>query len=224
MGEAIGSMLPSALAIAISPFAVVAAVLVLTTRNARVNGLMLALGWAAGVATVGGLVLLIAGDSGYDDHKEPATWVSLLFLALGLTLLMLAVKQWRRRPATGATPETPGWMAKIDGLSAPRILGLGFLLSGPNPKNLLLGAAGAAAIAQSGISAAEEATALAVFVGIASLGVVVPFVAFLVFGAKSERALSGVKDWFSRNNDTIMTVILVILGVKLIGDAISGLG
>jgi hypothetical protein len=30
------------------------------------------------------------------------------------------------------------------------------------------------------------------------------------------------KDWLARNNTVIMAVILLLIGVKLIGDAISG--
>jgi hypothetical protein len=32
-----------------------------------------------------------------------------------------------------------------------------------------------------------------------------------------------VKDWMAANNATIMTVLLLVLGAKLIGDGISGL-
>jgi hypothetical protein len=45
--------------------------------------------------------------------------------------------------------------------------GAGVALSAANPKNLLLAVAGAAAIAQTGIDAGEQAVAYAVFVVIA---------------------------------------------------------
>jgi hypothetical protein len=35
--------------------------------------------------------------------------------------------------------------------------------------------------------------------------------------------LTKLKDWMSRNNAVIMSILCLIIGVKLIGDAISGL-
>ena len=35
--------------------------------------------------------------------------------------------------------------------------------------------------------------------------------------------LDGLKSWMSANNAVIMAVLLLIIGVKLVGDAISGL-
>jgi hypothetical protein len=35
--------------------------------------------------------------------------------------------------------------------------------------------------------------------------------------------LDGIKNWMAAHNAAIMAVVLLVLGVKLIGDAISGL-
>ena len=40
---------------------------------------------------------------------------------------------------------------------------------------------------------------------------------------RSRPLLDGIQSWMARNNTVIMVVILVLIGVKLIGDAISGL-
>jgi Sap, sulfolipid-1-addressing protein len=92
-----------------------------------------------------------------------------------------------------------------------------------NPKNLLLVVAGATAIAKAGISGGEEAVVLAVFVLIASIGVATPIVIYFVLGDRAGPLLDRLKAWLSHNNTVIMAVLLVIIGVKLIGDAISGL-
>ena len=76
----------------------------------------------------------------------------MVVLLFGLLLLAVAVKQWQGRPKPGETPEMPKWMAAIDEFSAGRSLGLGVLLSGLNPKNLALTLAGAASLAQAGLS------------------------------------------------------------------------
>jgi Sap, sulfolipid-1-addressing protein len=64
---------------------------------------------------------------------------------------------------------------------------------------------------------------LAVFVLIASIGVATPIVIYFVLGDRAGPLLDRLKTWMVRNNSVIMAVLLVIIGVKLIGDAIAGL-
>ena len=62
-------------------------------------------------------------------------------------------------------------MQPLDDFTPLKAAGMGVVLAGVNPKNLLLTVAGAATIAQTGIDAGEQAIAYAVFVIVASLGV-----------------------------------------------------
>ena len=88
----------------------------------------------------------------------------------GLLLLLIALKQWRGRPAEGEDAALPKWMQAIDTFRPTKAAGLAVLLSGVNPKNLLLAVGAAAAIAQTGASSGDQAIALAVFVLIGTLG------------------------------------------------------
>jgi threonine/homoserine/homoserine lactone efflux protein len=216
-------MLPSAVGVAISPLPIVAVVLMLVTERARVNGPAFVLGWWLGIAIVGGIVLAASSGAEASDEGGPATWVSILDLVLGAGLLLMAVKQWKSRPAEGVEPATPKWMNALDSFTPVKAGGAGALFSGLNPKNLLLVVAGASAIARAGISTGEEVIALLVFILIASLGVLTPVVIYFLLGEKSRDILDGLKNWMQRNNAVIMGVLLLILGVKLLGDAISGL-
>ncbi len=223
MGEAIGQMLPSAVGVAISPLPIVAVVLMLVTARGRVNGPAFLLGWWVGIAIVGTIVLVVAKGPGATDEGEPKTWVFWLELILGVLLLLVALKQWRGRPQGDAEPEMPKWMQALDSFSPPKAAGAGVLLSGLNPKNLLLTVAGATAIAQTGIPGSDQAVALVVFIVIASLGVAAPIVIFFALGDRAGPLLDRLKNWLGENNAVIMAVLMVIIGVKLIGDAISGL-
>jgi hypothetical protein len=117
----------------------------------------------------------------------------------------------------------PKWMATIDKTTPVTAAGLAAVLSGANPKNLLLAVGGAAAIAGTGISAGQQAIAYLVFALIATLGVGAPVAIYFAMGARSEQLLTGLKDWMSAHNAVIMAVLCLIIGVKLIGDAIGGL-
>jgi Sap, sulfolipid-1-addressing protein len=102
-------------------------------------------------------------------------------------------------------------------------VGLAAVMSGANPKNLLLAVAGAAAIAGTGISGGEQAIAYLIFVLIATLGVGIPVGIYFAMGARSQTLLAGLKDWMSAHNAVIMSVLCLIIAAKLIGDAITGL-
>jgi threonine/homoserine/homoserine lactone efflux protein len=223
MNEAIGQMLPTAVGVAISPLPIVAVVLMLVTPRGKVNGIAFVLGWILGLAIVGAIVLAVASGASASDDGEPATWASILKLVLGLLAVLLGVKQYRGRPRGDEVPPPPKWMQALDEFTPVKAAGAGVLLSGVNPKNLLLSVAGAVAIAQTGIDAGEQAIAYAVFVLVASIGVALPVVVAVALGERSRHMLDELKDWLAKNNGVIMAVLLVVIGSKLTGDAISAL-
>ena len=182
MGQAIGEILPLAIGVAISPVPIIAIVLMLGTPRARSNGPAFALGWIAGLAIVGGVLLALASGNSQADDGGPETWVSIVKLAFGALFLLLAVRTWRTRPRAGQEAAMPKWMQAIDTFTAGKSLGFGAILSGVNPKNLALTIAAATAIAQTGSSGGEAAVALAVFILVGSLSIVAPVAHLLRHG------------------------------------------
>jgi len=187
-----------------------------------VNGTVFIAGWLAGLAAVGAIALSIADPADASSSGAPATWVNWLKVALGAALILVAALQFRGRPGKGDRVELPKWLARVDDIKPVPAAGLG-VLTGLNPKNLLLAAGAAAEIAQTGISVAEQAIAYAVFALVGTLGVGTPVGIYFAMGARSEKPLSELKDWMAQNNAVIMAIICLIFGVKLIGDAITGL-
>lgn len=220
MGPAIGDILPLAVGVALSPVPIIAVVLMLGTPRGRVNGPAFLGGWILGLAVAGAIVLVAAGGAGAGDGGAPATWTGWLKLVLGLALIAGALRRWRGRPR-GDAPEMPGWMRAIDGFTAGRAVAMGVALSAINPKNLLLTIAAAAAIAQLGLSAGDEAASLAVFVVVATLGPAVPLAIYFGMGARAADILDGLRAWMAAHNAAIITVLLLVIGAKLIGDGIS---
>jgi len=222
INEAIGQVLSFGVGVALSPVPIVSVVLMLGTPRARSNGPAFVIGWIVGLAAVGSIVLLVSSGANASANGEPANWVNWLKLALGLVLLLIAVKQWRGRPAGGDQAQLPKWMQAIETFTPPKAAGLGVLLSAVNPKNLLLVVSAAAAIAQTGASAGDQAVALAIFVLIGTLGPGAPVVLYFALGQRSKQLLDRLKSWMSAHNAAIVAVLCLVIGAKLIGDAISG--
>ena len=222
LSQAVGQLLPAAAAVALSPIPIVAIVFVLDGPGARKAGPAFAVGWVAALAVVSTVVVLVAGNA-KDPTSGTATGVNWMLAAIGMLFLVMAGQQWRKRPKDGEAPEAPRWMATIESVSPPRAFVLGVAFAGANPKNLALTLAASASIAEAGLDGTDTAIAVAVFVIIGSLTVVGAVVGHLVAPEASARPLASVRRFMSDNNATIMMVILLILGLKILGDAVGGL-
>lgn len=218
MGEAIGAILASAVGVAISPVPIIAVILMLFSSAATRNSLSFLAGWLIGLAGVGLIVLGLGFADSDDGASTTSGWIKIV---IGVVFLALGVKQWRSRPASGESAEVPGWMASIDEFTATKSFGVGLLLSAVNPKNLGLTIAAASSISAAGVSAGEEYLVLAVFVLLASLTVAIPVVVNLAAGEKAAPTLDSMKQWLINNNATVMSVLFVVLGAKVLGDGIQ---
>ena len=219
VSDAIGDLLPSALAVALSPIPIIAIVLVLGAPNARRAGPAFAVGWVAGLLAVSVVVVLLVGSGDDPDSDDPG--VDWLKIAIGILFLLMAAKQWTKRPKEGEEPEMPAWMATIDTATPPRAALLGAALSGANPKNLALTLAAVASIAEAGLDAGDTAIAVALFIALGSVTVAGSVLFYLVDADRAARPLAAVKQFMSDNNTVIMMVVLLLLGAKLLGDGLA---
>ena len=223
MGQTIGQILPFAVGIAISPMPIIAIILMLITPKARANGLAFVAGWVLGLLIVGAVFLVVAATAGLSGSSGGSTTTAVIKLLLGLALLFAAVRQWRSRPASGETAPMPEWMRALDGFTSPKSFGLAFLLSGINPKNLMLNMGAMVTVAGMGLSGGQQAVTLLVFAIIASLTIIAPVAVYLTMGDRASEILGGWKTWLAANNPAVMAVLFVVFGSVLIGQGISGL-
>lgn len=166
-------------------------------------------------------MLAIGGAGGASNHHQAATWVGGLRLALGVLLVLFGAWEWRRRPRDPAQAQLPAWLAAIDRFTPPKIFGLGLALSAANLKNAPLTIAAGASISSAGIPVPQQIATLAIFVIIASLGVLAPLAVYLIMGERAKRILGNWRDWAAQHNVAVMAVLFFVLGLKLIGDGIS---
>jgi threonine/homoserine/homoserine lactone efflux protein len=221
--QSLGEVLPSALAVALSPFPVIAVILVLGSPRGKSSGPAFAFGWMLGLAVLATIVVLVAGDAD-DPESAAATGVGWTELILGVGLLVLAGRKWRSRPKAGDEVAMPGWMAGMERVSPGRAFVLGAALGGANPKNVALTFAASAAIAESGVEGVDLVVALGLFVVLGSITVLGAVLAHVLLGERAVAGLAAVKEFMTANNAVIMMVLLLIFGAKLVGDGLAGLG
>ena len=223
MGPVVGDLLPLAVGVAISPVPIIAIILMLITPRARSNGVAFLVGWSGAIAIVAivGGALLGAADTA--TGSSASTWSSLLRIVLGVLLLLLAARDWRGRPRHGEASKLPAWMSALDRTTPARSLGLAALLGGVNPKNLLLNIAAATTIAAAGLTTAQDAVAIAIYVVLASVSIVAPLAVYLAMGARAQQVLGGWKEWLTQHNGAVMAVLFLVIGAMVLGKGVSGL-
>jgi len=113
-------------------------------------------------------------------------------------------------------------MRTIGDFTVLKSAGAGFFLTALNPKNVLLTVAAAAEIAEVGLPADQQAVVMVVFVVLASAGVLTPLLLAVALGDRSRQLLDRLRGWMARHNAAIMAVLFLLIGAKLIGDAITG--
>jgi len=216
MGQAIGGILGFAVGVAVSPVPVIALILMLFSQRAGSNSVSFLVGWLAGLTAVS-VVVLVIGLEGSDGESDSGGWLKVV---IGVLFLALAVKQWRSRPRGDEEPQMPAWMASIDQFTAVKAFGTAVLLSAVNPKNLGLTLAAATTIGRAGLGVGEEAVAVTVYVLLASVTLIVPVVGYAVAREQMTPVLDSMKSWLLANNATVMAVLFLVLGAKVLGDGI----
>jgi threonine/homoserine/homoserine lactone efflux protein len=220
MSDAIGAVLTFAIGVAISPVPIIAVILMLFSSRAKVNGPLFLLGWAVALAIVSGAAYALSDAGNVATGATAADTVSWGKIVVGVLFLLIALRQWRYRPAPDAAPEMPRWMTGIDSFSPGKAFIMAVLLAGVNPKNLLLSAGAGAALAQTGVSSTDAIVALIVFVIVGSITIAGPVIYYFAGGDKARTSLDSMKGWLAAHNAAVMMVLFLIFGVKLIADGL----
>ncbi len=115
----------------------------------------------------------------------------------------------------------PRWLDTIGRVGALKSFGAAVVLSAVNPKNLGLTIAAASSIAAASLSPGGEIAVFAVFLAIACVTVIGPALYYAVARRRASRELDGLKSWLITHNHTVMAILLLLIGAKLLGDGIG---
>jgi hypothetical protein len=219
----IGTLLPFALGIAISPVSIIAVILILTGNRTPAKGLAYLAGWLAGLITLIFVMLLLVSGRSYRWGGAAAQFTTWIILLAGIILLIMAYVQWRQRPPPDAEIMPLEWLRAIPQTTSIMAMSAGLFFSLFSMKNLLIVTAAAALIGEAGLELDGRMMAIVTFIAIATLGIAAP--TYIVF-TQGERATTILADWeyrLSIHNVTITCIVLVTLAVQLLGAGLSRL-
>jgi threonine/homoserine/homoserine lactone efflux protein len=222
MLDAIAAGVPAAVAVALSPFPVIGVVLILAGPNGRRSGPLFAVGWIAGLSLVAVVTSVVFAGSG-DAESTSSTVADVLRVVGGTALIAGGVRKWWTRPRGDVPATSPGWMATLDQATGRRALTIGALLSGANPKTIVLTASAVTSMIDAGASGSELVAAVAGFVLVGSCTVIGAVAVRLAGGERGAAVLDGVRRFMSAHATVITVVVLVLLGAKIVADGVAGL-
>jgi hypothetical protein len=223
MGIAIGELLPLAIAIAISVTTIITTVLMLLSPKAKSRTVGLLVGCVVGVGGAVALFTLLADLLPTQGSGGSSLAAAVIKMIVGALLVVLALRQWRGRPAGGDRAELPNWIADVYSITPGKALVLGLLLSAVVPKNLLIALSAGLIVGEAGFSSGQAAIVIVLFTAIATSTVALPVVAHLVASARMREPFERLREWLVEDNVTIMVVVLLVIGVVMIGNSIASL-
>jgi hypothetical protein len=200
------------LGITLEPFPLIAFLLILSSEKGTRKGLAFILGWLACLVVVIGAVILLTGGQPPAPATAPSTAVLAIKLALGVVLILYAVRQERRR---SLPRKPPAWMARLDGFSALSAAGLAAFLQ---PWALV--AAGAATVSQAKLSNVWEWLILLLFCLLATSSFLYLELSAAFRPAAADALIKKLRNWLDTHQDQVIIVISLLLGFWLAGKSI----
>jgi NAD/NADP transhydrogenase beta subunit len=218
IGGLLLQLVPLAVVCALSPWAIVAVILMLASDRPS-NAVWWLVGWTLSTFGLGILIILFLGGYDFSDNTTPSTAACVVQVVLGALLLIAAARFWTRRPArTGMLPAEPKWMDRIDKLS-----GLWAFLIGAFWINTALVIAAGIDTLRAELSSGQSIAVFAVFtlITLSVQGALILY-AYLM-PARAEIGLRRIREWITRNQQVALAVVALVLAVWFASQGISGL-
>jgi Sap, sulfolipid-1-addressing protein len=219
MWQALGHLLPIAVAVAFSSVPITAMILILLSPTRNRSAVPFLIGWVVGIAAVIFLSALGAQALPEPSRREPDKIAASFEMLIGVALIAVSIFS-RRRASAPDTAGLPRWLQAVGSFgavpSSAVALGLNF-----RPKGLLLGVAAGLALHSASLPPAEAGVVIVVYTAISASTVVVPIVATLLAPKRVEPKLIVARDWLSKNGGLVAAVMLFTIGVVILGDGIS---
>jgi hypothetical protein len=223
VGRAIGEILPLAVALAAGPLPVIAIMLILVSEDAKIKGIGFVIGRIVGLAAIvaAGLVIFsLIDDPGLVNRDHPRPAVSVARIVIGVVLIVLAYRMWRRRNE----PSKPSPLTRrVDALSANGSVGLGLLVTVVDPASISVGFLSGVDIAGARLPVSVAVLVACAFIALSTLTITVPLAGYLAGGQAVRDRLVGIKGWLQTNEKAVMMVLFLLIGAMLIGRGIRDL-
>jgi len=204
-----------ALAITLEPIPLTAFILILMSKGGVRKGAAFIFGWLVSLAIVVAITLVVTDNKPPKPSTAPSLAALAVKVAIGVALLLIALRQRRNMGKPRKPKKTPKWQTGLDNMSPWYVIGLAPLVQ---PWGLV--AAGVATIVEAKLVSWESYVALLLFCLVAT-GLYLVLEIFAGFRpARSQEILGGIRTWIDTHTDQVIIIVSLALGFWLIGKSI----
>jgi len=203
------------LAIALEPTPLTAFIIILASERGSRKGAAFVSGWLVSLGIVVAVTVLATGNSPPKSNTAPSLAALAFKIALGVVLLLIALRQYRRLGQPKKPKKPPKWQASVDNMSPLYAMALAPLTQ---PWGLI--AAGAATVVQAKLSSWEDYLALVYFCVLASASFLFMEFFAVIRPDQTQDFLARLRTWIETHTDLLIIWVSLVVGLWLIGKSV----
>jgi threonine/homoserine/homoserine lactone efflux protein len=198
-------------AIALDPLPLTAFLVVLPSKRGVVKGAAFVFGWLVSLAIVVTVAVLATGNNPPQPNTAPSLASLAIKIALGVVLVVIAVRHIRARGKPKPPKKPPKWQEHVDSMSPWFALVLA-----PALQPWVLISAGAATVVEAKLSSWESFLALILYCVLASSSYLAMQIYAMVRPSQSQQMLARFRAWIDAHTDQAIIGGSLIIGLYLI--------
>jgi threonine/homoserine/homoserine lactone efflux protein len=203
------------IAITVDPLPLTAFIIILAAKRGVHKGAFFVAGWLLSLAIVVAVTVLATGNNPPKPSTAPSLASLAVKIALGLVLLFIALRRYRRMGQPKKPKKTPKWQAGVDNMSPWYALGLAPLTQ---PWGMI--AAGAATVVEAKLSAWGDYLALVYFCLLATASYLLMEIYGVLRPEQTQDFLRRLRQWIDTHTDQLIVWVSLVVGCWLIGKSI----
>jgi len=203
------------LAITLEPIPVTAFMLVLGSKGGVRKGAAFIFGWLLSLAIVIAFTVLVTGNNPPKPSTAPSLAALAAKLAIGVGLLVIAIRDYRKMGKPKPPKKPPRWQTHIDNMTSWYAIGLG-----PLTQPWALVAAGVTVIVEAKLSSWQDYLTLILFCVIATSSILIMEIYAGFWPQPAQRFLARLRDWLDTHTDQVIIIVSLVLGFWLVGNSI----
>jgi threonine/homoserine/homoserine lactone efflux protein len=198
-------------AIALDPLPLTAFLVVLPSKRGVVKGAAFVVGWLVSLAIVVTVAVLATGNNPPQPNTAPSLASLAIKTALGVVLVVIAVRHIRARSKPKPPKKPPKWQEHVDSMSPWFAMVLA-----PALQPWVLISAGAATVVEAKLSGWESYLALILYCVLASSSYLAMQIYAMVRPSQSQQMLARFRAWIDAHTDQAIIGGSLIIGLYLI--------
>ncbi len=218
------SLIPIAVAMAITPGRHLALILLLHTRQAVLTSIAFISGMATNMLIEGlafALIFSITGIFDFEGGDGPPAIISVLFLVIGILMLVGAAKVLFYSEDEDKAP--PNWLAEIDSFTPSKAYKLGLSWLFISPKQWVFSLSAVSVIFAASLQPLASLLNYLVFILIVLSLFFLLLLIYILLGEHSQAFMDLLSKWLKKNAMTILVVVFIVFGLYFLIKGITGL-